>query len=78
MMETISNLYHIFKKNTNTYVNFTYDYTYKLKKKNHAYYDIIYNDPPLIRSGGSVKKVLYNRVYLSTIFSILIYTFIPL
>ena len=31
-----------------------------------------------IRSGGSVKKVLYNRVYLSIIFSILIYTFIPL
>ena len=35
-------------------------------------------DPRAIRSGGSVKKVLYNRVYLSTIFSILIYTFIPL
>ena len=35
-------------------------------------------DPPSIRSGGSVKKVLYNSVYISTIFSILIYTFIPL
>ena len=39
---------------------------------------ILYNDPPLIRSGGSVKKVLYNSVYISTIFSILNYTFIPL
>ena len=35
-------------------------------------------DPPSIRSGGSVKKVLYNRVYISTIFITLIYTFIPL
>ena len=39
-------------------------------------YDIY--DPCEIRSGGSVKKVVYNRVYFSTIFSILIYTFIPL
>ena len=41
-------------------------------------YHIIIYDPREIRSGGSVKKVLYNRVYISTIFSILIYTFIPL
>ena len=47
-----------------------------LYRKNIIIYYIY--DPPLIRSGGSVKKVLYNRVYFSTIFSILIYTFIPL
>ena len=45
---------------------------YMWVREHHIY------DPCEIRSGGSVKKVVYNRVYFSTIFSILNYTFIPL
>ena len=65
--------------NTKIYIYNIYKVLY-LNKFVRIWMDIpvLSYDPPLIRSGGSVKKVLYNSVYISTIFSILIYTFIPL